>query len=154
MSTSATPDIIATIAAGLAGRLRSLVIMLDRLDRLESGSGAWRADFAVNELPEAATELTLRTLRTVGDPTNCAILKTMTTTQTHTIDALIKTTGLGRLALSERLNDLVQIGLATRLIDTNQAQITAAGIDAVALVETLAASAAGQYESANERRAK
>jgi hypothetical protein len=54
-------------------------------------------------------------------------------------------TGLGRLVLSERLNDLVQVGLATRLIDTDHAQITAAGAGIVRLVEALIADVAKQY---------
>lgn len=124
-----------------------LVLALDRLDRLESGSGTWRANFVTDELPDAATELALRTLRTVGDPTNFVILKTLATDETHAIDALIKTTRLGRLVLSERLNDLVQIGLASRLIDTNHAQITAAGANMVVLIEALATKVTEQYTS-------
>ncbi|MFQ5418845.1 MAG: hypothetical protein ACE5FD_00115 [Anaerolineae bacterium] len=122
------------IAAGLAGRLRSLVIALDRLDRLESGSGAWRRGFATAELDESATAMTLRLFSTVGDPANFTILQQLETADSHPLPTLMAETGLGRLVLSERLNDLVQVGLVTRLIDTNHAQITAAGVAVVQLV--------------------
>lgn len=134
-----TDDLISTIAGGLASRLRSLVMALDRLDRLESGSGTWLAKFKTEELPEAATELTLRVLRTSADPTNFAILQALATEDSRSLTELINAVGLGRLSLSERLNDLMQVGLAVRLIDTDHAQITAAGASLVHLVEALVA---------------
>lgn len=134
-----TNDLIPAIAGGLAGRLRSLVMALDRLDRLESGSGTWLAKFKTEELPEAATELTLRALRASTDPTNFAILKALATEDSRSLVQLIDTTGLGRLNLAERLNDLVQVGLAVRLIETDHAQLTAAGASLVRLVEALVA---------------
>lgn len=136
---------ISAIAGGVAGRLRSLVVVLDRLDRLESGSGNWLSAFENDELPEAAIELTLRALRTVADPNNFALLSALSTRDSRSIGQLIEITGFGRLALSEQLNDLVQVGLATRLIDTDHAQITTAGTSMVRLVETLGAEAARLY---------
>ncbi len=142
-------DITPRIAAGIAGRLRALVISLDRLDRLESGSGEWRARFEQHELPEAALELTLRGLRTAADPLNFTILRTLCAAESHSLNALIEATGLGRLPLSERLNDLVQVGMAVRLIDTDHAQITPAGAGMVQLIETLASLAQRSYAQAN-----
>ncbi len=130
-------DFTRTIAGGLAGRLRSLVAVLDRLDRLESGSGTWLSTFDDDELPEAATELTLRALRTVANPNNFALLRALSASDSRSIGQLMEITGFGRLALSEQLNDLMQVGLATRLIDTDHAQVTAAGVSMVCLVETL-----------------
>lgn len=132
-----TDDLITTVATGLAGRLRSLIMALDRLDRLESGSGTWLAKFKAEELPEAATELALRALRASADPTNFVILQPLTTEDSRSLTQLIDITGLGRLSLSERLNDLAQVGLAIRLIDTDHAQITAAGASLVRLVEAM-----------------
>lgn len=148
---ASTAGLLANVAAGLAGRLRSLVVALDRLDRLESGSGAWRARFEEAELPEAATELTLRALRTGADPANFRILRALAADDSHALGRLIETTGLGRLVLSERLNDLVQVGLATRLIDTDHAQITPAGASLLRLVEALVDAAVQQYASADRR---
>jgi len=125
------------IAEGIAGRLRSLVLALDRLDRLESGSGEWLADFNEKELPESAVELTLRTFRIASDPTNYHLLITLEKHTTLSIPDLLTATSLTRLPLSERLNDLVQVGLATRLIDTDHAQITAAGAGVVGFMRDM-----------------
>ena len=115
------------IAEGLAGRLRTLARALDRLDRLESGSGEWLANFREAELPASAAFLTLRALHTASDPTNYQILITLSNHPSLSISDLLSTTSLTRLPLSERLNDLVQVGLVSRLIDTDHAQITAEG---------------------------
>lgn len=125
------------LAGGLAARLRSLVSVIDRLDRLESGSGNWLADFTGDELPAAATEITLRALRTAADPVNFAILEQLAAEDSRAIAQLVAATGLGRLVLSERLNDLVQVGLAARLIDTDHAQITGAGASITRLIREI-----------------
>ena len=143
---SSPPDrTLGNIAAGVAGRLRSLVVVLDRLDRLESGSGEWLAGFAEGELPEAATAMTLRALRTASDPANYAILKALGAGESSKIGDLMAATGYGRLPLTERLNDLVQVGLASRLIDTDHAQITAAGAAMVDLIEQLVKQVMAEY---------
>jgi hypothetical protein len=138
-------EFIVQIAGGLTGRLRSLVIALDRLDRLESGSGVWRSGFAETELTEAAVALTLRALQTGANPANFAVLKALAVENSQAIDHLIETTGIGRLVISERLNDLVQVGFATRLIDTDHAQITAAGASIVKLIDQIVAKVSEQY---------
>ncbi len=138
-------EFVAQVAGGLTGRLRSLVIALDRLDRLESGSGEWLSGFAEAELAEAATALTLRAFQTSADPANFVILTALAADDSQAIGHLIESTGIGRLVLSEHLNDLVQVGLATRLIDTDHAQITAAGASLVHLVNQIVTEVTGQY---------
>jgi DNA-binding HxlR family transcriptional regulator len=130
-------DLINQIAGGLSGRLRSLVMTQDRLDRLESGSGQWRSSYVAGELDESAAFLTLRVLHTVSDPMNFTILRLLAAAASQPIPALMAEAGVGRLVLAERLNDLVQVGLVTRLIDTDQAQITAAGASMVHLVNQI-----------------
>lgn len=134
-----------TIAVGLAGRLRSLAIVLDRLDRLESGSGVWLTDFKETELSEAAQMMTLRAFKTVSDPANYTILRALASGESHKVGDLITMTGNGRLPLSEHLNDLVQVGLASRLIDTDHAQITAAGAAFVELIDEIAGKTVTEY---------
>lgn len=138
-------EFIDQVAGGLTGRLRSLVTALDRLDRLESGSGVWRSGFAEVELAEAALGLTLRALQTSANPANFAVLKVLAVEESQAIDHLIETTGIGRLVISECLNDLVQVGFATRLIDTDHAQITAAGASMVKLIDQIVAKVSEQY---------
>jgi hypothetical protein len=138
-------ETVSLIAGGLTGRLRSLVIAIDRLDRLESGSGDWLSGFTKSELGEAASALTLRALQTSADPVNFTILAALATDDSLAIDQLIESTKIGRLETTERLNDLVQVGFATRLIDTDHAQITAAGASLVHLVRQIMSEVTSQY---------
>ncbi|NIW45102.1 MAG: hypothetical protein GWN30_10170, partial [Gammaproteobacteria bacterium] len=98
-------DLIKNIADGLSGRLRSLVMAQDRLDRLESGSGQWRSGFVSDELDESAEFLTLRVMHTTSDPLNFTILQSLATADSLPIPTLMSESGVGRLVLSERLND-------------------------------------------------
>ena len=120
------------LSSALALRLRDLARALDRLDRLESGTGVWLASQQDGDRTAAATEMTLRALRAAADPTNFALLAFLSRHTTAPMTELERASGLGRLALAERVSDLVQVGLAARNIDTDQVQEAAAG---AALVE-------------------
>ncbi len=126
------------LSSALALRLRDIARLLDRLDRLESGTGEWLATQRDGALAEAATEMTLRALRAAADPTNYAILTFLSAHASAPVAELEKASGLGRLALAERLSDLVQVGLAARAIDTDQVQGTAAGGALVGLIQSIA----------------
>jgi DNA-binding HxlR family transcriptional regulator len=126
---SATLD---DLSSALSQRLRDLVRLADRLDRLESGTGEWLKSQPDEDWMAASTEMTLRALRVASDPTNYAILAFLLKRTTAPIADLEQAVHLNRLALTERINDLIQVGLAARNIDTDQVQGTAAG---AALVE-------------------
>jgi len=136
------------IAAGIADRLRLLVRSIDRLDRLESGTGQWLGRFEEEELDEAAQELTLRALRVASSPTHLAVLRTLARAESLALSQIMEATGLGRLALTEHINDLIQVGLATRNIDTDHAQITPAGQALAAWVDELIEAVAQGYRAA------
>ena len=138
------PQGLADLSTALAARLRDLARMLDRLDRLESGTGAWLAGQDEGALAQAAAEMTLRALRAAADPANFRILKTLSAQAAAPVAELEAACNLGRLALSERLNDLVQVGLAGRNIDTDQAQISAAGAALVGLIDSIGAATAAE----------
>lgn len=142
---STTAKQIKQIVGGIVGRLRVLAGSIDRLDRLESGTGEWLFGFNENELENAAHEMTLRTLRTGSDTINYTILKALSADQSVTIPDLVKATSLQRLVLTERLNDLVQVGFATRLIDTGYAQISDAGINYVQLIDGISKLVSQEY---------
>src|SRR3972149_8671729 len=125
------------LALPLALRLRDIPRLLDRLDRLESGTGEWLLSQGEGALAEAAREMTLRCFRIAADPANFVILAFLSTRPAAPIAELEKASGLGRLALSERVNDLVQVGLAGRNIDTDQVQGTAAGAALVGLINSI-----------------
>ena len=125
------------LSSTLALRLRDIARMLDRLDRLESGTGAWLASQDEAALREAATDMTLRALRAAADPTSFVILAFLAAHASAPMAELEKAAGLGRLALTERVNDLVQTGLAGRNIDTDHVQGTAAGAALVSLINNI-----------------
>ncbi|HKZ83661.1 MAG TPA: hypothetical protein VJ793_08395 [Anaerolineae bacterium] len=139
------------LALALALRLRDIARMLDRLDRLESGTGEWLLSQGEGALAEAAREMTLRAFRIAADPANFVILAFLSTRTAAPIAELEKASGLGRLALSERVNDLVQVGLAGRNIDTDQVQGTAAGAALVGLIEGVRQATAKKLAEALQR---
>ena len=111
--------------------------MLDRLDRLESGTGEWLASQQEDDLLTTATDMTLRALRIAADPANFTLLAFLATHTTAPTIELEKASGIGRLSLTERLNDLTQVGLAGRNIDTDQVQISAGGAALVGLINSI-----------------
>ena len=139
------------IAAGIAGRMRALVLTLDRLDRLEAGTGTWLDDFNNEELPSAATEITLRALQAATRAENYNILQQLAAQPAISMRELGAAVSQDRLGLSERLNDLIQVGLASREIDTDQAQITPSGADMVKLVNGISEQVAKEYLSKREK---
>ncbi len=88
-------------------------------------------------LKEAATEMTLRALRTAADPKNFGILAFLSAHTSAPMAELEAAAGLGRLALAERVNDLVQVGLAGRNIDTDHVQATEAGAALAGLMQSI-----------------
>jgi len=125
------------LSLALALRLRDLARMIDRLDRLEAGTGEWLSALGEGAVKEAATDMTLRALRAAADPANFALLAFLAAHASAPMAELEGATGLGRLSLSERVNDLVQVGLAGRNIDTDHVQITAGGAALVGLIESI-----------------
>ncbi len=120
----------------VAGVLRHLGAVLDREDRLESGTGTWLEDFSsdAGAAEEAARDGTLRAIRMAADPLNFAILEALSPDAGIPAQALAEATGLGRLPLAERVSDLVSAGLAVKLPEANQVAGTAAGAAIVAIV--------------------
>jgi hypothetical protein len=142
------------VSTVLALRLRDLARALDRLDRLESGTGEWLAAQTDGDFSAAAYEMTLRALRVAADPTNFAILAFLSRHTTTPMAELEGAAGLGRLALAERVSDLVQVGLAARNIDTDQVQGTAAGAVLVGWINRISEDTANKLASVLRSAAK
>lgn len=105
------------VVRGLTDRVRTLVLALDRQDRLETAGEfvGWLGDqTAAGRLPEVTQELLLRALRVASDPINLGILTRLDPLAATGVADLVRQTGLTRVAVSERVNDLSQAGLATR----------------------------------------
>lgn len=118
--------------------------VIDREDRLESGTGEWLSSFRgePGERESAARESVLRTLRMASDATNYSILSSLTDGIGTPIEELARTTGLNRLSLAERIGDLVSAGLAAKLPEANQVVGVPAGAAIVRIVEAAADAAA------------
>jgi hypothetical protein len=58
------------------------------------------------------------------------------------VSGLMATTGLGRVAVSERVNDLVQVGLAVREMISDQVRATDLATGLVELVRTVSGESA------------
>jgi hypothetical protein len=136
------------LSTALALRLRDLARLMDRLDRLESGTGGWLAAQRPEDLAAASTEMTLRALRLAAEPANFALLNRLAGGAALATAELEQATGLGRLALGERLNDLVQVGLAQRNIDIDQVQATQAGAALAGLINAISQATAQRLAEA------
>lgn len=105
------------VVRGLTDRVRTLVLAMDRQDRLETAGEyvGWLADQTeTGRLAEVTQEVLLRALRVVSDPINLGMLLRLDAQVAVSTADLVRQTGLTRVAISERVNDLVQAGLATR----------------------------------------
>lgn len=141
-------DAATSLGRGVAEVLRYLIAVLDREDRLESGSGGWldafRSDQAAQR--EAIREGVLRALTLAVDPVNFRILEALASSGSIATDSLVETAGVGELPLGHRIGDLVSAGLATKQPEANQVAATAAGNGIVALVGQAVAAGATLLE--------
>ena len=131
---------------GVAARTRLLLRALDREDRLETAGAfvGWLGREAEQgRLPEAAREVFLKALRAAGDPVGYRILALLDPLTPASQHALMERTGLSRVALVERVHDLVQAGLASRELIGDEVRATPLAVGLRALVEETA-SAAGE----------
>jgi hypothetical protein len=134
---------------GLVDRGRNLLRALDRQDRLETAQtfvGWLGQQIADGQLAESTQELLLRGLSVAGDPINFRILTRLDPLEGVEVPALMLHTTLGRVAVSERVNDLVQAGLASRDLVSDQIRGTALGAGIVALVNEIAGAAAARLD--------
>lgn len=129
------------ILQGLTDRVRTLLRALDRQDRLETAQafvGWLEREAEAGRLPDAARELLLRALRIGSDPVNYCLLQALDPSVPVELPVLMERAGLDRVAASERVNDLVQVGLATRDLVGDQIQGTPLASGLVIFIEGLA----------------
>jgi hypothetical protein len=146
--TSVTRDqVLEDMATGLTDRGRNLLRALDRQDRLETAQefiGWLPRQVADARLAASTQELMLRALAVSGDPINFELLTRLDPLVGLEVPELMAEVGLGRVAVSERVNDLLQVGLATRDMVSDQIRGTALGAGLVALVREVAAASAAR----------
>ena len=132
-------------ARGLAARLRDAALAADRLAgfAFEERAGGQEPPPALAEGDEraAAEDFVLRALRTAADPVNHRILAAATAGPD--LASLGAACGLPRLALVERVHELVQLGLVARDLQRDTVHATAAGEALAAEVAALCDDVAG-----------
>jgi hypothetical protein len=131
------------IAEDLWQQFRLLAMVIDRTDSFvgmtpagaavenlsgEQISSRWLSALANNleEIKAIAGDLVSRALRTALAPENFAILLKLQEQPAVPFSELMTATQLNRLSLNERINDLVQVGLAIKDVQTGQVQGTKA----------------------------
>ncbi len=126
------------IGLDVAGVLRYQISVLDRKDRLESGTASWNSDLRTDssERNLAARESVLRTIQIASNPECFSILEALHRSENLTTGQLVEVTGLGRLTLQERVGDLVSAGLASKVPEADQVLITSGGHAVTELINT------------------
>lgn len=116
------------ISRGAWTRLRNLIGTLDRVDRLETSSEyvGWLQRLAAdqNALAETMREFLLRCLRLAADPISWSILEALREKPASTTADLVDLTGLQRVEIVERLNELARAGLTVQPLDADRVEAT------------------------------
>lgn len=139
----------AEAAAGLAARLKTLVLALDRRDRLETAQafvGWLAAERRDGRLEGDALELLLRALKVASDPASFDLLRRLDVVDAATVPELMAATGLERVAVSERLHDMAQTGLASLEMVGDQVRATELARGLAGWLLEVAAAAAARVE--------
>lgn len=135
----------AELGRSLAGRLGEIAAALDRYAAFAfaPGDAGTPAGITAGEEHETARELVLRAFRAASDPLNDRILRRLAAGDATLADLSVLV-GLPRLAVWERLSDLVQTGLVARSLEGDEAGLTAAGRVLLQLVDEASAAAAAE----------
>jgi hypothetical protein len=130
----------ADLGKALGARLAEVEAALERYGAF-AFSPAQEAPPAPGDRTEAARDFVLRALRAATDPANAALLRRLARGDA-TLAALGEVVGLPRLAVWERVNELLAAGLLARSLEADTAGLTSAGAAVVALCEAVTQAAA------------
>jgi len=134
------------IATDLWHRFRAIAMAINQADRFvgmsEAGVAAgaetgWLKSLAQSdeEVNEIAKDLVLRAFRTALEPGNYTILQKLKEHTSVSYSELMEASAMNRLSVSERVNDLIQVGLAVKDVQADQAQGTQAAYAILQLCE-------------------
>jgi hypothetical protein len=136
---------VALVAKALGARLADVEAAVDRYGSFAHGPGSALPPPALadGEVAAGARDLVLRALAMVADPIDHRILCRLADGDTSLVElaALVE---LPRIAVWERVNDLVQVGLVGHALDADQAGLSPAGSGLVALVDEVVAEIVAQ----------
>jgi hypothetical protein len=147
---SRSEPIAASLGRAAARVLSYLIQVVDREDRLESGSGRFREELEADADGRwrAVEDAVLRALRLAAEPINYRILERLAKVGVIDVPDLVSLTGLPRLSIEERVSDLTSAGLAAKVTSAGQVGGTEAGTALVGLIRD--AVAAGSSELGQE----
>ena len=139
----------AVIGARIADRMRDVATVLERRDSFVSVLAEMGEPEGIDKSDtsglDAAEEFVLRALRALSDPINHRLLTRLGTGDT-TLSDLGDHVGMARIAVWERVSDLVQCGLVGHSIDHDAIGLSAAGQELLAWVAALTSATASHVE--------
>ena len=128
---SAVEDDATARAVGLdvAGVLRYHISVLDRENRLESGTGDWKAEFLGDrsDRERAVHASVLRTVQMAVNPDYHKILVVLSGPGHMKTTELAHACEISSLTLHERVSDLVSAGLVSKVPEADQISVAPAG---------------------------
>ncbi|MEX2557922.1 MAG: hypothetical protein WEB06_20110 [Actinomycetota bacterium] len=134
-------EVVEQLADGLWRRLRDVILVAERIETYSfTESDAPRHEpLGSAEAVAVATDQVVRALREAGDPDGWRLLARVADTQEGVpLDELAAMLDRPRLATVERVNALVQAGLAQRALDLDRVFATMAGDALIGLVRAVA----------------
>ena len=130
------------IVEGLFTRIKSLVLALYRHDRLETVQdfNGWFETLVEreDELADMALHMTLRALQVASDPVNFRLLRRLKQENTVALRALMAEIDAYRVPTHDRVNILMQAGLAVQELESDDVRITPLGEGIVTWIEAVA----------------
>ncbi len=117
----------------VAGVLKYHISVLDRENRLESGTGNWKDSFFSDrsDRERAVHESVLRTVRMAVSSEYYNILELLAGPGHMKTADLAHALGVSKLTLAERVSDLVSAGLVSKVPEADQVSIEAGGVAVV-----------------------
>lgn len=137
---TATASLLEGIAAGLATRIREVEAAQQRAGSFVRGpiveSSADQTERAAGDPAAASRDLILRVCRAVGVAANAELLTRLA--QGDASDAALTEDSNGDpLVMWERVNELIQVGLARRDLSTGRVGLTASGAGVATVLDDL-----------------
>lgn len=129
----------ALVAKGLADRLADIEAARERYSSFAftPGSAPPEAPVMGDDADRGARDLVVRMLATLGDPANDRVVHRLVEDDA-TVTELAEITGLPPLATWERVNGLVQVGLARHELEGDRVGLTGAGRSMAELIGDIA----------------
>jgi len=135
------------VGSGLGSRLVDVLVAMERHEAFVFG-GENRPSAATHDGGVVARDFVLRALRTMADSVNYRLMLRLAEADAPLGD-LCDHVGLGRAAVWERVNDLVQAGLVGRELERDLVGLSGSGQELVKFVEAATSAAQARADTAS-----